>query len=858
MIKQATQQKIDDQLAYAWETRRDDGATALQISQTCLQQSTELGYERGRALSLRNITRCYLDQNKTELALEYAQECVALLEASRDMEELAQIVNLVGEAHWELGDYPQALTHNLRTLQLAQKTNLRQMEALALNNLAMVYARLSQYDKVREMLMLSMPVFTELDDQSGYLYTLNNMAMVCLTCSEYEEAESYARRALAVAQQKNWRLHETIVLNTLGKILKAMGRLDEAEDTFLRGLMINDGEFQRNVCLTSLSLVRLYTEQERYEAALIYGRSALRIGETIHNQQLQYEAHQLLSTVHEMQGNAHAALRHLKQYHALQQIVHSKQNEREIVNLEVRYRTTAARKEAQILRQTNAELQYEIAERLRVESELVEAKNSAERAKLAAEAASRAKSEFLSNMSHELRTPLNGILGYAQILARTSSLGRDQLEGVKIIQHSGEHLLTLINDILDISKIEARRLELQNGELHLISFLDGIVGLMEMRAEQQGITLTFETQGELPRGIWVDEKRLRQVLINLLGNAIKFTERGGVSLQICSTLQANETAHLYFQVTDTGIGIAPTHLAEIFQPFEQVGNSQQRAAGTGLGLAISQRLVEAMNGEIQVESVLGEGSRFWFEIVVPLARAKQEVRPFLPPVVGYHGVPQTLLIVDDTTYNRLLLRSLLAPLGFDLLEAADGAEALSLSAEYKPDLIFLDLVLPDCNGLELVEQLRINAPAAAILAVSASIIDLNREMIVDAGCDDFLPKPIRVDDLLMLVHEFLDIEWIYENTPLAPSEIKFDPATDVCPSSVTLVKLLDLAMIGDLHSIERDALELQQRSPSLTPFAHQVIQLAREFEEESLTSLLQTCLATVESDPLLLTVALQN
>ena len=841
-IDRSITKQIDALLSHAWLTYREDNTAALQVSQTCLQQSIDLGYEYGRACSLRNLSRCHLDRNETELALEYAQESVALFEVLRDIEGLTQIVNLMGEAHWELGDYSQAQRHNMRVLQLAQASGLQQMEAHALTNLAQIYVRLGQFDKVREMLTQAMPIFAEIEDQSGLFHALNNMAMLSLTEKRYDSAETYARRALTIAKSNQWRVYTITILDTLGQILSAVGRTDEAEQAFYHSLRVNGGEHKRKACVTHQSLAQLYLVQHKYDSVVDSGLTALAIGESLDNRQLQYDAHRLIAEAYEAAGDVHNALAHLKKYHALYQEEHSEQKERALVNMEVRYRTTAARKEAQILRQTNADLQYEIAERMRVEAELVEAKNSAERAKWAAEAASRAKSEFLSNMSHELRTPLNGILGYAQILARSQGLRTAQLEGVKIIQHSGEHLLTLINDILDISKIEARRLELQNGELHLEGFLEGIVGLMKMRAEQQGIELIFETCGVLPKGILVDEKRLRQVLINLVGNAIKFTERGHVKLHVCSRLNGVDEVSLQFEVEDTGIGIEAQYLEEIFQPFEQVGNSQQRAAGTGLGLAISQRLIEAMGGEISVESQLGVGSRFWFNIVVPTAMAHLKPRALSPSIIGYHGPPLSMLIVDDTSYNRLLLRSLLAPLGFELFEASNGEEALALSAEHKPDMIFLDLILPDRNGLDLVADLRRNAPHTTILAVSASLIDLSKEWVVNAGCDDFLPKPIVVDDLFALIHNFLDIVWIYEARDADQQIIEpFDVTVDALPTMPQLDTLRELALIGDLHGIEQVALELQQEFSELNPFTYQLIQFARDFEEEALTNLLQTC-----------------
>ncbi|MBN1993099.1 MAG: ATPase, partial [Anaerolineae bacterium] len=263
------------------------------------------------------------------------------------------------------------------------------------------------------------------------------------------------------------------------------------------------------------------------------------------------------------------------------------------------------------------QLQMLVNERTR---DLEIAKERALEAQRAAEVASQAKSQFLANMSHELRTPLNGILGYAQIIKQDPNLNRRQKEGLNIIQQSGQHLLTLINDILDLAKIEAGKIELQPTNFQFTNFLEGVAGIVRMRAEEKDILFVYQAQPPLPNVVKADEKQLRQVLLNLLGNAVKFTDSGQVTFRVQALERATAAkdqeaqARIRFDITDTGIGIAPKQLENIFQPFEQVSDMQHRAEGTGLGLAISQRIIGAMGGQIQVESKIGQGSTFWFEL----------------------------------------------------------------------------------------------------------------------------------------------------------------------------------------------------------------------------------------------------
>src|SRR5919202_1985027 len=286
------------------------------------------------------------------------------------------------------------------------------------------------------------------------------------------------------------------------------------------------------------------------------------------------------------------------------------------------------------------------------------------RAEEAAEAANRAKSEFLANMSHELRTPLNGILGYTQIFKKYKNLTSQQKNGISIIHQCGEHLLTLINDILDLSKIEARKLDLYPKEFHFPEFINGIYEICRIRAEQKGIELIYETLSPLPQAIRADEKRLRQVLINLLGNAVKFTEKGSVTFKV-----GYQEGKLRFQVEDTGIGIAQQQLEEIFLPFQQVGEESRKTEGTGLGLAISRQLIELMDASINVKSTLGQGSIFWFDLDVAEVAFRDNLAKNLERnIPSFKDNKRKVLVVDDKWMNRSVLVNILEPLGFEVVE----------------------------------------------------------------------------------------------------------------------------------------------------------------------------------------------
>jgi signal transduction histidine kinase/CheY-like chemotaxis protein len=464
-----------------------------------------------------------------------------------------------------------------------------------------------------------------------------------------------------------------------------------------------------------------------------------------------------------------------------------------------------------------------------------------QKAKEVAEAASQAKSRHVVGLSHELRTPLNAILGYSQLLERDPALPARRLDAVRVVRRSAEHLSGLIEGLLDISKIEAGRFHLDRNEVHTSDFLDQLIDMFRLQATAKGIEFRYIPSSHLPAVVHTDESRLRQILINLLSNAIKFTDSGHVTFQVNYRYQVAE-----FTIEDTGVGIHKNDLERIFQPFERARTARAKATtGTGLGLTITKLLTNVMGGDLTVKSEVGKGSAFRVKLLLSEVSRPRIASTMEDRVRGYAGPRQTILVVDDNEIQRDLVRELLKPLGFDIQTAATGRECLTLAERNKPNLILLDIAMPEMDGWRVAQRLRRSSrERAAIIILSANAIDPSRLLDAERLYDDYLMKPIDLRQLLKKIHALLNIEWIYEPPAALPVASTAASSPLAVPPCEDVDELIYLGEIGHIRRILDKLVEIESTSPTCGDFVRQIRTIVDAFDLKRYAAALEAIRST--------------
>ncbi len=552
------------------------------------------------------------------------------------------------------------------------------------------------------------------------------------------------------------------------------------------------------------------------------------------------EEKELLHAIEEMNSELRAQEEELRQ-NSEELITVNEELERR--NFELTQAQGELRNAIQKLKENEAELEQKVEVRT---VELKLAKEDADRA-------NKVKSLFLANMSHELRTPLNGILGYSQILHDSPRIPGEFRDKIGIIHRSGEHLLGLINEVLDLSKIEAGKMELMPRKFNLPAMLKEVRDLFSLRCQSKGLKLDFLVSDDIPQNLIADEGKLRQCLINLLGNAVKFTTKGGIKLEAFR----QRDGRVRFNVSDTGRGIAKSKLDDVVRPFQQVTPEINTEGGTGLGLAITKSYVEMMGGTLSITSEEGKGSTFGFSIAIEevditgnLLQLADPTGQMLPRrITGYEkgpkGQPVRVLVVDDNEINREVAIEMLRGIHFEVEFAVDGLQAIDQFIGFQPDIILMDIRMPGKNGIDTARTIR-DMPAGnkvKILAVTASVLAHDRKMITDAGFDDYLPKPYKLQEMLEMIGRHLNLRYTYEelnpgSQAAQPAPFNLKHLKKVIPKGLSK-QLTESLEMGDYQEAESLLTTLPGSDPELTRFVQHVQHLLTELQYTQVENLLE-------------------
>jgi len=813
-LKDTNKVQLLGDLAYSYKTI--DPEMGIHYAQQEAALATELRWTKGVADAYTRLSLNHQFKYDYFKALEYGLKAMKMYEELGNKGGLAEVQMGVGNVYSQMGNYTKGLEYHLNALRAFEENHDKRNIAITQGNIGNIYQTLSDYPKALLYDMNALKTFDELDDSAGIARNLGNIGNIYMMLDKYPEALEYNFNALNIFEELGERNGQGLISGNIGEIYYTL-YLDTS------GKVIESKYLPRNkkaILGLAIDYLKKGTEICR-EINMLGG-----VAEFAHN----------LAQAYTLKGDFKEALKYTKEYNSVNDSIYSHKNIEKMSTLEGIKEKEIKEKELEVQRlkllaNKNAQRYYLAAlamlliisgglfrrfrtarktkKQLEEKNRLVEAeKQNAEMLRIRAERSEQSKHQFLTNMSHEIRTPMNAVNGMTDLLLDKSPRP-DQLHYLRVISKSSDILLHIINDILDLSKIEAGKLELQSIDFSLPATIKQVKETLSFRAEEKGLLLTAGIDDEIPNVLIGDPFRLNQILINLGGNAIKFTERGTVALNVTLKSRDEHVVTLLFEVTDTGIGIAADKIDKLFQNFTQVTSSDTRIyGGTGLGLSISKQLVELHGGTIKVESDPGKGSNFSFELTYPEGSPKRLQQKTLEEQKADGNILNglRLLLVDDNDYNRMVAyETLRSKADVTIDEAVNGQQAIDMLKLNNYDAVLMDVRMPVMNGLDAARYIRAELPSpmnnVPIIAVTASLLQEDANQFTDAGMNDYLLKPFKAWQLIAALSKATGRE--LANIKAKRENKKTTTGIAYAPDGVTNLSYLEEFCDGDIERMRK-------------------------------------------------------